>query len=185
MIIGLIGAPEAGKDIIANFFVENKLFKRLAFADEIKNGYYSETGYTEEQFKISRGTPLELQIRNGLWEYSARICNEFGKLYFVRKVVDSIGNDNVVVTDVRTDEELEILENECNAKIFLVLRNFRKELSGETLLGTKLKLSRIIHYDKIWNIYNSLDEIYAELHNIFEELQETDMDPDGETFKTV
>lgn len=168
MIIGLIGAPESGKDAIANFFIEHKSFKRLAFADKIKEGFYSETGYNEEQFKLSRGTPLELQIRNGLWEYSDKICKKFGPGYFVEQVINNI-DDNVVITDVRTDMELDTLEIKCSAKILLVLRDFKKELAGEILPGTKLRLSRIINYPKIWNTLK-LEDTYIDLNKIFNSL---------------
>lgn len=168
MIIGLIGAPESGKDAIANFFIEHKSFKRLAFADKIKEGFYAETGYNEEQFKLSRGTPLELQIRNGLWEYSDKICKKFGQGYFVEQVISNI-NGNVVITDVRTDIELDTLETKCSAKILLVLRDFKKELAGEILPGTKLKLNRIISYSKIWNI-SRLEDTYTDLYRIFSNL---------------
>lgn len=169
MIIGLIGAPKAGKDEIAKFFVF-KGFKRLAFADKIKESFYAETGYTEEQFKQSRGTELEQIIRDSLWDHSARICDKFGAKYFINQVVDTIGKDNVIITDVRTDLELEALEI-YKAKIALVLRNFREELKGRFLLGTKLRLDKIILYPKIWNIYG-LEEIYMELDKFYEEIRE-------------
>ncbi|MFA5048427.1 MAG: hypothetical protein WC516_05400 [Patescibacteria group bacterium] len=182
MIIGLIGAPGAGKDTVADFFVEHKSFKRLAFADKIKEGYYAETGYSEEQFKLARGTILEQQIREGLWEYSARIKKEFGQAYFIHQVIENIGKNDIIVTDVRTDLELFMLEKDCKARMVVVLRNFKEELKGKILPGTKLKLSKIINYPKFWNIQNSLDETYIELYKFFEELQEIDMDPDGESF---
>lgn len=180
MIIGLIGAPNAGKDIVADFFVKYKKFKRLAFADKIKEGFFEKTGYTDFQFKKARGTPLEKTIRDGLWEYSANICKEYGSAFFIDKVLKEIKsyNGSIVVTDVRT--EFELLTLQCfGASIVLVLRNFKEELKGKILPGTKIKVNKAIEFPKFWNINDNLENTNLELERFFIELQEKRMDPDS------
>ena len=159
MIVGLIGAPSAGKDLVADLFVKYKDFEKISFADKIKEGYFNENGYTEEQFKDARGTPLEVQIRNGLWKYSKRVCKKQGKNYFVNQVFEKIyeSPNSVIIPDIRTELELQTAKS-AKALIFLVIRNYRIELEGEYLKGTKLKLKNIIDYPKYWNTEDELDK---------------------------
>lgn len=167
MIIGLIGAPGAGKDVIGDFFVSKKGFKRLAFADKIKEGFYKESGLTEERFKNLRGSCFEKAIREQLWEYSAKKCSEFGPLYFISNVLNEITpKQSIVITDIRTELELKVLE-EYGTDIVLILRNFKEELNGEFLPGTKLKISKVISYKKFWNIFDDVEETYKELEKFF------------------
>ena len=103
--IGLIGAPASGKDTVAEFFVRNKGFKKFAFADKIKEGFYEESGFSEKEFKEARGTDKELVIRNGLWEYSSKICKINGNDYFVKLVIEKVLEYNglTVIAEIRTD----------------------------------------------------------------------------------
>ena len=44
MHLGIIGAPGAGKDAIADYLIEAKGYDRIAFADQIKEEYYGISG---------------------------------------------------------------------------------------------------------------------------------------------
>lgn len=122
-VVALVGPLGAGKDTMAQHLVERHGFRRFAFADEIKRNYYAANGYSEEQFKAARGTPLEEEIRAGLWQYSDRIKREKGPLYFINIVVGAICDcpQPVVVTDIRTREELDAMRS-AGAKVVLVLK---------------------------------------------------------------
>ncbi len=124
-MIGLIGAPGAGKDnVVAKRLVEKYNFKRLAFADKIKDYYYKHIGITDEIFKECRGTPEEDKIRDGLWKYSDEMRETRGNKYFITPVIqEAYKNDKIVITDIRTQEELyEILLCFCKPKIIVVVR---------------------------------------------------------------
>jgi dephospho-CoA kinase len=112
-IIGLVGAPASGKDTISKFFVKYKGFRNFAFADKIKEGFYKESGFSEKEFKEARGTDKELKIRNGLWEYSSKICKLNGNDYFVKLVIEEVlkYNNLSIITYLRTDLELKYLLN--------------------------------------------------------------------------
>jgi hypothetical protein len=131
MRIGFIGAPGAGKDALAEFFVSKKEFKRFAFADQIKEEFYAHSGFNEEEFKNARGTPLEEQIRKGLWAYSAEKTKE-DKLYFISPVMKEIRKTagSIVITDVRTPRELWAIEL-GEFQPVLILRNYKEELKGD------------------------------------------------------
>lgn len=169
-VVGLIGAPGAGKDTVADFFVK-KGFTKFAIADEIKKGYYAESGYNETQFKTSRGTQLEQEIRKGLWEYSERKCKEFeNPCYFMglaRRSI-SIVNSPTIISDIRTQMELIYFQTQIDAKIILVLRDYEKELACDILPGTKIKLSSIMDFPKFWNTSNSIEETYEKLERFYQ-----------------
>jgi hypothetical protein len=133
---------------VAKHLVENYGFKRFAFADEIKRSYYAASGHSEEQFKSARGTPLEEEIRSGLWQYSDRIKREKGLLYFINIVVGAIGDcpHPVVVTDIRTVEELEAMRS-VGAKVILVLKIAAGALDIEPLPCTGIPGARMSYCD--------------------------------------
>lgn len=173
MKLGIIGAPRAGKDTIASYLVENKGFLRLAFADQIKNEYYKISGFTEYDFK--KRNEKEDEIRNGLWEYSKKAMEQNGQYYFIDQVLEKVKN-NTIITDVRTLNEV----FECKKskiKLFIIIRNVKKELNGYYLLGTKIPLFSIMGtYPIFWNDSNNLNITYQR----FEEfLGGKIMDPDS------
>lgn len=139
-VVGLIGAPASGKDVLADFLVEERGFRRFAFADRVKEGYYAESGYNESKFKAFRGTELEQDIRRGLWEYSDRMRKQHGELYFVMPVIADIDRSlqPAVVSDVRTPEELEQLQPFKPVMIHVV-RDVLTELNTGLVPGTRIK----------------------------------------------
>ena len=134
LIIALIGPLGAGKDTVAQYLVKYKGFQRFAFADTIKQAYYGASGHTEEEFKAARGTPLEEEIRKGLWAYSDSIKKEKGDSFFAMCLFQQICDSpykQIVVTDIRTSSELNIMCAMC-ANIVLVLKG------SEKILGSRL-----------------------------------------------
>jgi len=178
--IGLIGAPASGKDTVAEFFVRNKGFKKFAFADKIKEGFYEESGFSEKEFKEARGTDKELVIRNGLWEYSSKICKINGNDYFVKLVIEKVLEYNglTVIADIRTDIELKYLFD-INSQIILILRDYKEELRNKFLPGTKIMLRDVIEFPIFWNTYNNISEIQGALESFYKEIQGDTMDPDS------
>lgn len=181
MLIGLIGAPRSGKGIIADYFVKYKGFKKFAFADKIKEGYFAQSEYTKEQFDNLKGTSLEKSIRKCLWKYSDAMKYKYGEDYFVNQVVKEFNKyENIVVNDIRLPIEKNILLAK-EAKIILILRNYKEELRGEKLNNnivlseTSLTLKEIIDYPKFWNVYNTIEETHKELEKFY---TEEIMDPD-------
>lgn len=179
MQIGLIGAPGAGKDVVADYLVKNKGFTRFAFADQIKKEFYAHSKFSEEDFKLSRGTALEQEIRKKLWEYSARYTKQ-DELHFISPVMQAIQDvfGPVIITDVRTPAELRITEL-FNFKIVLILRKHKEELKGEYKLGlgkvipgTKIPLARAIDFPIFWNDADTLEKTYVNIEEFYQELKE-------------
>lgn len=155
-IIALVGPLGAGKDTVAKQLVERHGFRRFAFADEIKRQYYAATGHSEEEFKAARGTPLEEEIRSGLWQYSDTMRREKGALHFVNSLVSAVRNcrDSVVVTDIRTRDELDQLRG-TGARIVLVLRfakdeEIRVPADEDKIPGARLTYGDLRPYDSLF-----------------------------------
>jgi hypothetical protein len=168
MKIGLIGAPNSGKDVIADFLVENKGFRKYAFADRIKKEYYATSGYSEAQFKNSRGTELEQTIRNGLWRFSDEKRNKYGNLYFIMPIIQDIVNcqSPVVVSDVRTPDEFDQLNKIGSIMIHILIKN---SISGEYIPGTRLE-TRMVCLLKFYNNYDGLEPLQKNIEWFFSKL---------------
>jgi dephospho-CoA kinase len=171
VLVGLIGAPGAGKDVLAEFLVKSKSFKHFAFADKVKKGYYAISGFSEEQFKTSRGTELEQTIRKGLWEFSDQMRRKYGDLYFITPVIQEMVacQQSVVVSDVRTADELEQMEA-LGATVVHVFRDPTIEFNCEYVPGTRIGLDSG-HWGRwllFWNHFDSLESLQNVLPDFFE-----------------
>lgn len=168
MIIGLIGAPGSGKDTIAEFLVKNKGFRKYAFADRIKKEYYAISGYSEEQFKNSRGTELERAIRSGLWKFSDEKRNECGNLYFINPIIQDIINcqTSIVVSDVRTPDEFDQLNKIGSIMIHVIVKD---SISGEYIPETRLE-TRMVCLLRFYNNYDGLEPLQKNIEWFFNKL---------------
>jgi hypothetical protein len=180
----LIGAPRSGKTLIGDFLTSSKKFKQFAFADEIKKEYFPQSKYSEKDFEWAKryNSDLEKIIRDSLWEYSNIKKKECGKLYFISKVIDKINefNGDVVITDIRTPEELFELEK-IGVKFIVISR---LEEDEDILLGTKIPFGLIEKYKKFTNWFDGIEELYRNFEIFFEE-ELMDAEEDSCFFKGV
>ena len=156
-IIGLVGSPGAGKDALAKHLIKYN-FKRIAFADKIKEMYFQKANITEEHFKSIRGTEEEMIIRDNLWAQSKRYKDE-DNLYFIRPVIKEAINStsHVVITDVRTKDEL--IEVAKIGQLILIIKN--RKLT-QKIEGTELTLSDldgVIVWNNVFPDENSVQEM--------------------------
>lgn len=123
MIIGLTGYAQSGKDTVANILVENYGYKRVAFADKIREYLYE----TNPMYDSIVGEPLFVKAkvdRDG-WEEAKKSPHirrllqtsgvaarkVFGENFWVHQAMKDIaeGHPNIVVTDVRFINEANTL----------------------------------------------------------------------------
>lgn len=178
--LGLIGAPKSGKSLIGNFLTNSKNYKQFAFADQIKEEFFSQSKYSEKDFDWAKryNSELENLIRDSLWEYSNNKKIEKGELYFISPIIEKIRsyNGNVVVTDIRTPEEL--FELESIGVKFIVISKLNCE--DEVLVGTRIPHNLIEKYKVFKNWFNGLDELYRNFETFFKEgLMDADTDDDS------
>lgn len=118
-LIGMVGIPRSGKDTVAKFLEENYGFKRMAFADKIKE----EFGLDHLRFKELKKSGQDAVVRKELWQFSAK-KKKSDPLYFIKKVMKDFedGEKSVVITDIRTYDEWNAVEAVDGAKIFMITR---------------------------------------------------------------
>ena len=146
MIIGLIGSQRSGKDTVADFLVKAYNFKKIAFADQIKEEYFSKTDVTEEIYEKLKKEDKCNPIREKLWNYSKTIKQINGQDYFIKIVLSKLDCNNWVITDIRTKLELAaILEKGANV---IVIK--KSELESE-IKDSELSIDNIKEFDTIIN----------------------------------
>lgn len=138
MIIGVIGKAGAGKDTIADYFVNQHGFKRIALADPIKR-------MVEDVFVLDKHTVYDRVAReqplpqwNG-WSVR-KLLQIIGTELFRRNIDDSVWvkslllrvqadpSHNYVVPDVRFPNELNYLAENC--KDFFSIKVYRSGFDG-------------------------------------------------------
>ena len=132
MIIGLTGKARAGKDTVADILCKNHDFVRVAFADPIKRmtqALLSMNPVVLEQMKdmrmqfLSGITPRRIMQTLGTEWGRELIMEDIWLRFAIEKieVLQQMGVKNIVVTDVRFQNEAESL-HALGAKIYEVRR---------------------------------------------------------------
>jgi len=137
-IFGLVGAMRTGKDSVANFLIETRGFKQMAFADQIKE----EFGISKADFEAAKIAGNIEELREKLWAFSAEKKKNDPE-YFIKKVIDKAidWEDPVIITDIRTPEELSAFLHmkSSNKRIYWVRRGSVQEFDeNRCLAGSKL-----------------------------------------------
>lgn len=117
MIIGLTGYAQSGKDTVANILVEKYGFRRLAFADKIRDILYElnpMVGWEPLQIKVDvEGWDKAKQnpeIRRLLQKMGVACREHISASVWIAPVLRDINpGDNVVITDVRFKNEAELI----------------------------------------------------------------------------
>lgn len=115
-IIFLIGEAGSGKDTVAKLLAEDG-YKRIAFADKLKQEYYSDLGITYCAEEEDRD--FKEKHRQGLIDYGEAKRISKGLSYWINKAFDDYWDEglfvlkdstpNLVVTDVRRCREVEFV----------------------------------------------------------------------------
>lgn len=140
-IIGITGKKFNGKDTLGNYFVEQMNYKRIAFADPLKDACKCIFGFTEEQLYGDKK-----EVVDDFWRITPRQTLQFvGTDLFrnnMNKLIPDIGNDIwvevvrkkiiteleknpntcFVITDIRFQNELDMI-HQLGGKVIRVKRN--------------------------------------------------------------
>lgn len=147
-IFGILGSPRVGKDLVAKYLRESRNFVPLAFADKIKE----EFGISKEDFEMAKVSGKIEQVRKDLWEFSAEKKKD-NPLYFIEKVIEQVRTEvrSVVITDVRTINELNAIANLASANViaraYLVSRGKIFDGNGR-IIGSEIDDKTIIAYEE-------------------------------------
>lgn len=129
-VIGVTGRKFNGKDTLGNYFVEKYGYKRLAFADALKNGCREIFGFTNEQLYGDQKetfdeywdtTPRTVLQYVGTDLFREQLCTimpKVGKNIWLKvvekKILDELKinpNARFVITDVRFQNECQMIKN--------------------------------------------------------------------------
>jgi hypothetical protein len=146
-IIGVVGLIGSGKGAVAEYLVNSKGYKKLSFADPVKDAAAGIFGWS--RVMLQGDTPESRAWREEKDEYWSKVLErpfsprialqeigtEVGRNYFhpdiwlrtlEKKMLDDEGITNFVIDDCRFSNELELIKS-MGGKIILVERGERPE----------------------------------------------------------
>jgi hypothetical protein len=136
MIIGVLGLKGSGKDTIGNYLIENYKFKKLAYADSLKDAICCIFGWDREMMEgITKESREWREEVDPYWGVSPRhMMQKIGTDLFRKHISDDIWikslklklkkmDCDIVITDCRFDNEIDLIK-ELGGKVILVERNF-------------------------------------------------------------
>ena len=171
MIIGLTGYAQSGKDTVAKILVENYGFKRVAFADKIRELLYEmdppvPVGVGTERHTVGLQNYVDIYgwdeakqnsiVRSMLQNLGVGARGVFGEWFWVEQAMRGVSyENNVVVTDVRFTNEADFIKKYDNAKLWRIKR------SGVEAVNNHVSESEMDGYkvDMILSNGGTLDEL--------------------------
>lgn len=109
LILGLTGFAQSGKDSAGQVLIYNKGFRRLAFADALRESLYNLNPIVKTNVR---------QERQGFWEWlNGEVSRTEITTYRVQDLVDSIGWDRAKVEYTEVRELLQKLGTEAGRNI--------------------------------------------------------------------
>lgn len=176
MIIGVLGHKYNGKDTIADHLVEKYKFKKICFAHALKDMAKQLFGLTDEQLygeekevedEYWKTTPRKLLQFVGTELFRkqfSKLCPHVKEGIWVEIVKKKLLNttDNIVISDVRFQNELDMIHN-LNGIIIKVKRPSIKKVDyHESELGIdKIKDFdiEILNNDTLVSLYDKIDKV--------------------------
>jgi cytidylate kinase len=132
MIIGLTGFAQSGKDSVAKYLVEDHGYRRIAFADSIRDLLYEMDPFVDGDYHLkvlvdAYGWDIikqKKEVRRMLQNLGVGARKVFGDNFWVARAMLKINGfqDKCVITDVRFTNEAEAIKQYDNAQIWRVKR---------------------------------------------------------------
>ena len=169
MIIGLSGYARSGKDEVAKILVEDYGYKRVAFADKIRELLLETNPQVKDGFRIEsvvgaydwdQAKVLFPEIRHLLQSLGVGARKTFGDEFWIYQALKDLNSkDNIVISDVRFLNEAECIKQR-DGQIWRVKRPgvaaFNAHISESDLDGYKV--------DKILSNGGTLEELELLVH---------------------
>lgn len=171
MIIGLSGYAQTGKDTIANYLVEHYGYKRVAFADPLREALYSLNPLITDLPEVYSSTLVNAvdhigweavkqnseQVRGLLQRMGTEVGRKmWGEDFWVERAFKNVYvGSKVVFTDVRFPNEYDEVKA-CHGKVWRVEKPGIQAVNGhssETALDGYT-------FDRIINNDSSLEDLY-------------------------
>ena len=133
MIIGLSGYARSGKDEVAKILVEDYGYKRVAFADKIRELLLETNPQVRDGFRIKNvvsaygwdeAKVLFPEVRRLLQDLGVGARKTFGEWFWIEQAMRKVSfADNVVVTDVRFTNEADFIKKYDDSQIWRIKRS--------------------------------------------------------------
>lgn len=136
MLIGLSGKAGSGKDTVAEYLAKQHEFVPLAFADPVKKGLMAMFGIDKRWFADPElketdipeiGTSPRILMQTLGTEWGRNLIDEDIWVDAVRRKVLALDSYDVVVTDVRFDNEAALIQ-ELGGTLITVVRPETKDV---------------------------------------------------------
>jgi len=186
MIIGVLGKKNSGKDTVADYLVQYHKFKKISFAEPVKEicklmfGFNHDQLYGNEKEAISEkfgfsprmamqtiGTDL---FRNDIVKYLPSIEDKCW-IYAVKNKIDNIRNEDtyqhIVISDVRFQNELNFV-HQLNGKIIKLIRG-----ESKNDFHSSEDIDSVVGYDTLIINDYSFDDLYKEIDVIMDLMNKT------------
>ncbi len=110
MIIGLVGRARSGKDTVALMMTSFQI-RRIAqpVKDSLKSLYGWDNRHTEGPFKEVIDPYVKKSPRQAMIETAERVKRESGQDFFIKMLLDSWDGKNIVIPDVRFQNEIDAI----------------------------------------------------------------------------
>jgi len=140
MIIGLSGYARSGKDEVAKILVEDYGYKRVAFADKIRDLLLETNPQVKDGFRVEsvvsaygwdQAKVLFPEIRNLLQRLGVGARKVFGDEFWVAQALKQVHfEENWVITDVRFTNEADRIKQYDNSQLWRVKRTGVDAVNG-------------------------------------------------------
>ena len=173
MIIGLIGNKRVGKDTFADYLVEKYNFRKIAFADPIKNGVKILFDLSDEQLNGNLKEVIDKRWnrtpRQILQEIGTDYCRKnYGEDIWIKRMKYELSKSkdtNIVISDIRFPNEAEAVR-EMGGYLIKIIRN-NIEISdkhiSEQLIET-ISFNNSIKNDGTFQEYkNKIDKLISSI----------------------
>jgi hypothetical protein len=132
MLIGLTGYAQSGKDTVAQILVDNYGYRRIAFADPIRNLLYATDPIVKDGYRVKSVVDAygwdtaKIQfpeLRSLLQNLGLAVRDQFSKDFWIKQALLGIdSNQNIVVSDVRFENEADYIKTFMGSQLWRIKR---------------------------------------------------------------
>ena len=180
MIVGLSGYARSGKDEVAKVLVEEYGFKRIAFADKIRELLFEmdpplPVGVSTERHIVGLQNFVEIygwdeskkhpNVRAMLQNLGVGARNVFGEEFWIAQALRQVHfTENWVITDVRFKNEAEAIKEYDDAQLWRVKR------VGVEAVNDHISEHDLddYHFDQILKNEGTLEDFHQKVRNRME-----------------
>ena len=179
MIIGILGTKSHGKDTIANYISDKYDFQKEAFANPLKDickilfGFNENQLYGDSKEKIDKYwgvTPRHILQFVGTELFRreiGKIIPGIGDNFWIKsleKKIESYSEDNVVISDIRFQNEVDMVHKLGGIVIKVFRENVLMEI--EDIHISELEVESITNYDLLIKNNGNIYQLYMKIDDI-------------------